>query len=126
MLCGRYLRAQLDTLSYILLAYSFAAIFLVLLAVGTGTPLWGFSWQTYGLFVLIALVPQLVGHTSFNWALKYLSTPVVSTIMLGEPVFATLFAYLLLAETPALAQIAGCLLILVGVALAIWSEKTPS
>lgn len=124
MLCGRYLRAKLDTLSYVMLAYTFAGVFLLLLVLASGTPLSNFSWQTYGLFLLIALVPQLVGHTSFNWALKYLSTPVVSTIMLGEPVFATIFAFLLLSEIPSLSQVAGCLLILLGVALSIWSDKS--
>lgn len=123
MLCGRYLRKRYDTFSYVTVSYSFAAIFLLALAVFSGTQLSGFSWQTYGMFMLIALAPQLIGHTSFNWALKYLSTPVVSTILLGEPVFATILAYLFLAEIPAFEQIAGCSLILIGVILAIWSER---
>ena len=123
MLCGRYLRKRFDTFSYVTVSYSFAAVFLLALAVFSGTQLSGFSWRTYMLFLLIALVPQLIGHTSFNWALKYLSTPVVSTILLGEPVFATILAYMFLAEIPALGQVAGCSLILIGVILAIWSER---
>ncbi|MFQ5630233.1 MAG: DMT family transporter [bacterium] len=123
MLCGRYLRKRCDTFSYVTVSYSFAAIFLLALAVFSGTQLSGFSWQTYMLFMLIALVPQLIGHTSFNWTLKYLSTPVVSTILLGEPVFATILAFIFLAEIPAPAHVAGCSLILIGVILAIWSER---
>jgi drug/metabolite transporter (DMT)-like permease len=123
MLCGQALRRKFDTFSYVTVSYSFAAIFLLCLALLSDIPLSGFSWQTYGLFLLIALVPQLIGHTSFNWALKHLSTPVVSTILLGEPVFATILAFIFLAEIPTLAQIFGCSLVLAGIALAIWSER---
>ncbi len=123
MLCGRYLRARLDTYTYIFIAYSIAAVLLLLAAALSSTPLTGFSGTTYGLFVLIALVPQLVGHSSFNWSLKYLSAPLVSTILLGEPILASFLAVIFLHEIPTAWQMAGSLLVILGVGFAIWSEK---
>lgn len=125
IMCGRVLRARVDTAAYVTLAYTIAAIFMLLVVFVTQTPMAGFSSQTYLLLVLIAIVPQLIGHTSFNWSLRYLSAPLVSTIFLGEPVFATFFAYLLLNEVPSIAQLAGSALILGGVGAAIWSERVP-
>jgi len=89
----------------------------------TSDQLWGFSPKIYGLFLLIALIPQLIGHSTFNWALKYLSAPLISTLMLGEPVFASVLAFLFLQESPAPLQIAGSVLVVGGVAGAIWVEK---
>jgi drug/metabolite transporter (DMT)-like permease len=49
----------------------------------------------------LALVPQLLGHSSFNWALGYLSAAFVSVTLLGEPIGSTILAYTLLEEFPA-------------------------
>ncbi len=122
MLCGRILRERLNTLTYVTLAYSFSAVFLLIFAVVLSAPLSGFSSRTWLLFLLIALFPQLIGHTAFNWTLKYLSAPVVATILLGEPVLAGLLAFFFLHEIPGPAQISGAVLILTGVIIAIWSE----
>ncbi len=122
MLCGRILRERLNTLTYVTLAYSFSAVFLLIFAVALSAPLSGFSSRTWLLFLLIALFPQLIGHTAFNWTLKYLSAPVVATILLGEPVLAGLLAFFFLHEIPGPAQISGAALILTGVIIAIWSE----
>ncbi len=122
MLIGRYLRPHMSNFRYILLTYSSAAVFLLAAALIVGTPLVGFSGKTYLLLLAIAWVPQLLGHSSFNWALKYLSAPLVATIMLGEPVMASILAFLLLHESLTGIQILGSVLILVGVGFAIWSE----
>ena len=126
ILCGRYLRAHLDNFSYILLAYSSAAILLLTFIQLTPFPMTGFSGTTYLLFLLIAIFPQLLGHSSFNWALKYLSAPVVLTLLLGEPVLASIMAWIFLHETLTGFQITGSLLILTGVALAIHAETLSS
>jgi drug/metabolite transporter (DMT)-like permease len=97
-LAGRILRRQLSTGAYVVMSYSVGAITLWISAFVLQAPLLGFSWQIFGMFALIALVPQVIGHTSFNWALKYLSAPTVSVLMLGEPIGVSILAYLLLGE----------------------------
>jgi drug/metabolite transporter (DMT)-like permease len=63
-----------------------------------------------------------LGHTSFNWALKYLSAAYVSITLLGEPIGSTLLAYFLLEETPSAMKIFGAILILFGIYIASQSE----
>ena len=85
-------------------------------------PLRGYSWQTFGYFLLLALVPQMIGHTSFNWALKHLSAPTIAVTLLGEPVGASILALLIFSEKPSVQTVVGGCLILAGVAMAILSE----
>jgi drug/metabolite transporter (DMT)-like permease len=80
-------------------------------------PLLGFRSEAYLWMVLLALGPQLVGHTSFNWALKHLSAGTVAVIILGEPVGSTVLAYFFLHEPITLVKALGGVLILVGIYL---------
>ena len=123
LMIGRRVQRELNTWAYVTAAYSAAAIALLVWAILAGAPLRGFDGRTYGLFALIALVPQVVGHTSFNWALRYLSAPLVSVMLLGEPLGATMLAYFLLDEELSLAKIVGGGLTLAGVMLAAASER---
>ena len=100
ILGGRFYRKNLDLTTYVTPVYSVAAVILILMSLITGTQLTGFSYSTYGLFFLIALIPMIFGHTLYNWVLRYLSAPVVSLSLLGEPVGASILAFLLLGETP--------------------------
>jgi len=71
----------------------------------------------------LALVPQLMGHSSFNWALGYLSAAFVSISLLGEPIGSAVLAYILLDETPTLLKIIGAILILAGIYIASRGES---
>lgn len=118
MMIGRRLRASLSVVSYIFLVYGAAAIILIIIMLMAGLSPLGYSPLTYFLFLLLAIVPQLLGHSSFNWALGYLSAAFVSITLLGEPVGSTILAYIILDETPDLIKIIGAILILIGIALA--------
>jgi drug/metabolite transporter (DMT)-like permease len=109
--------------SYIFVVYGMAALVLIGLAVGSGARLWGYPLPAYGWFVLLALVPQLLGHSSFNWALGYLSAAYVSVTLLGEPIGSTVLAYLLLGEAPGAVKLVGAILILVGIYITSKGEK---
>ncbi len=121
-LIGRLLRKRLATLPYVTMCYSAAALFLCLGTQILAIPLRDYSWQTFGIFLLLALVPQMIGHTSFNWALKHLSAPAVSITLLGEPVGASVLSFLFFHEAPSLQTVLGGGLALAGVAMAILSE----
>jgi len=118
VIIGRRLRAKLSLVGYISLVYGAAAFVLVVILFASGrTPL-GYPPIAYLWFLLLALVPQLLGHSSFNWALGYVPAAVVSVALLGEPIGATLLAYFLLNETPTPFKIFGAILILVGIYIA--------
>lgn len=121
-LIGRQLRARIDTLDYVIVVYSTTALFLIVITKLFDYSFVGYEPKIYLLFFLIAFVPQVIGHTSFNWALKYLSAAMVAVITLGEPIGATILAYFILGEKITALQIFGCILILTGVALAIKGE----
>jgi drug/metabolite transporter (DMT)-like permease len=122
LLVGRRLRSKVSLVPYIFLAYGMGAIALVaIMAVAGETPL-GYPPVTYLWLVLLALVPQLVGHTVINWALRYLSAAFVAITMLGEPIGATILALVLLGETPSVVKVFGAILILLGIYLAARSE----
>lgn len=117
VILGRKLRSGLSLLNYIYPVYTIAALLLLLFALVSRTPLLGYPMKTYLLVLLLALGPQILGHTSFNWALKYLPAPVVAMSILGEPIGTTILSALLLRQPPTPLELAGGLLIGTGIYL---------
>jgi drug/metabolite transporter (DMT)-like permease len=114
-LIGRKVRQRLPLSAYIFLSYGTAAFVLLFTTLATQTPLAGFSGLIYLYLVLLAVGPQLIGHSTFNWALKYLPASTVAVLILGEPIGSTLLAYLLLGETLTPLKGVGAALILIGI-----------
>jgi drug/metabolite transporter (DMT)-like permease len=126
MLIGRSVRARMELVPYITLAYGSAAVVLLALAGAAHQPLLGFPARTYGWIVLLAMIPQLVAHSTYNWALRYLPAAFVSISLLGEPVGSTVLAFALLGEVPSGLKLAGAALILIGIVLAIRRPAKPA
>lgn len=120
---GRKLRARLSLLSYIFVVYGVAALGLVFWMFAAGEAPWGYPPQAYGLFLLLAIVPQLMGHTTFNWALGYLPAAFVAVALMGEPVGSIILAYFLLGEAPGALKLFGAILIFVGIYVASLKPK---
>jgi drug/metabolite transporter (DMT)-like permease len=124
VIIGRQLRARLSLVSYVFAVYGVAAIVLIaIMFASRQTPL-GYPPAAYGWFILLALVPQLIGHSTFNWALGYLSAAFVSITLLGEPIGSTILAYFLLDEQPVFLKVFGAILIFAGIIIASRSEST--
>jgi drug/metabolite transporter (DMT)-like permease len=121
-LIGRRLRRCLHVIPYVTLVYGAAALFLLAAALVLGQPLGCFKATTYGWFLLLALLPQLLGHSSFNWALGHLPASYVAIATLGEPIGAASLAMLFLGEIPSLLKVAAAALILLGIVLALRRE----
>jgi len=117
LMVGRKVRSRVNLTSYAFFVYLIASIVLFVMVMISGQSLTGYSLPAYGWMLALALVPQLVGHTSFNWALKYLPAAFVSIALLGEPVGSVILAYLFLHEKPVLFEIIGGILILVGIGI---------
>jgi drug/metabolite transporter (DMT)-like permease len=118
LLIGRRLRSRLSLLTYISLSYTTAAIILIGWMLLAGQRPFGYPLPAYGLFLFLALGPQLLGHSSFNWALRYLPASVVGVTLLGEPVGSSVLAYFLLDEHPSAFKVASMILILGGIYIA--------
>ncbi len=118
MLVGRQVRPVLSLISYTFWVYSISAAALLFLIAFSGQLMTGYSTKTYLWFALLALIPQVIGHSSFNWALKYLPAAFVSLALLGEPVGTTILAVIFLREDPGAMEIIGGVMILSGIFLA--------
>jgi len=119
LLVGRKMRKGQVLLSYIFPVYSTAGLLLILFALIFQESFWGYSSPTVLYLVLLALVPQLIGHTTFNWALKYLPASVIAIATLGEPMGSTLLAYLILGEGLTIWKVIGGMSIFAGILIAL-------
>jgi drug/metabolite transporter (DMT)-like permease len=122
LIIGRRLRSQISLLSYIFVVYGVGAMILVLVVFITGQSMLGYSVGTYAWLLALALVPQLLGHTSYNWALAYLSAAYVSIAVLGEPIGSSILAYFILNEGVSSLKLFGAVLTLGGIYLASRGE----
>ena len=115
LMIGRRLRGGMSLIPYIFVVYGIAAIVLLGIMVTAGQSPIGFSPIVYIWILLLALVPQLIGHSTYNWALRYLPAALVSITTLGEPIGSAVLAYFILSEAPTLLTIFGGILILAGI-----------
>ena len=115
-LAGRSLRQRLSLWPYVGLVYAACFVSLLVLAALTGAPLWPQPPRELLLFAAIAIGPMMLGHTGFNWSLRYVPAYVVSLAVLAEPVGATVLAALLpgIREIPGPWTMAGGAVILAG------------
>ena len=117
LIIGRQLRNRISVLPYLTTIYTGAAVLLLLAALFSGYSLFNYSSTTYTMFFLLALIPQLMGHSSLNLALRLMPATLVSVGILGEPVLAIALGYIILGEGITITEILGSLLTLGGIFL---------
>ena len=122
-LIGRKLRVRLSLLAYVFPVYGTAALILMAVMLASGLPPVPHHPQTWLWLLLMAVGPQLLGHSSLNWAPGYLSATYVTIATLGDPIGSTLLAWWLLGEKPSLWAVMGGGLILAGIAIASYTER---
>lgn len=125
LLIGRKIRQGREWVDYVFPVYFFAAVTCVLLTLAAGDSLLDISAVGFAAGAGLAFGPQIVGHGSMNYAVKYVSPTLLSTLILAEPLFASLLAFFLFAELPPPASIAAMVIILAGVGLT-WRRKARS
>ncbi len=125
LLVGRALRTRVSLTAYIWLAYSTAAVLLLAAATATGASLMALPAAAWLFMVALALGPQLIGHTTFNWALRRLTATFVAVAILGEPVGSALLAYFIFGERFSALQFGGFVLLLLGIFVAARDEQLP-
>ncbi len=123
LMTGRRVRQRMELRLYITLVYATASFFLILLAWASGDSFFNYPLQTYLLLFLIALIPQLIGHTCLNWALKFFSATLVAVFILGEPIGATTLAYFILGEPLSGTLVGGGGLVLLGIYFSSREER---
>ncbi len=117
-LIGRRLRARLSLVAYIFPVYATAALALMLMAALPRIPLGGYQALHWLWLLLLALGPQIIGHSSLNWALRHLPATYVTLAVLGEPIGSSILAWLILKEVPSVITVIGGILVLTGIVVA--------
>ncbi len=123
LMVGRKLRASYSTLTYTFVVYGAAAAALTIVALISATPLFPYSTLNYLLFAAMAVIPTIMGHSVFNWALKRFSATLISLLFLGEPVGASLLAWFMLNERPEAIFFPGAIMVLFGLAMVVLSKR---
>lgn len=124
-LIGQALRKSMTLFVYTFCVYFFATLTLLIYNLVLREQFWGFQNTNWLLFVLLAIFPTLLGHTLFNWAVKWVGVTTISMSILGEPIGASILAYFIFHELLRPLQIAGSLIILFGIGLyLIFQRKT--
>ncbi len=123
LIIGRVVRQQTSWLAYVFPVYTVVALTTVGFAVLRGVPLFGYEPAFYGLCALMALGPQLLGHGSINYAIKYFPAAIIGLLTLLEPVVASVAAYVLFGEQPGLVAAMGMALVLAAVLAALWPRR---
>jgi len=126
LIIGRKLRIKMSLVPYIFLVYGMSAIALIVIMFFAGESPFGYPARTYGWIFLLAAFPQLIGHSTYNWVLRYIPATLVAIITLVEPIGSAVLAYLILHEVPANGVLLGGVLILAGVYVASRQNKPTS
>ncbi len=123
---GRILRKQLSTGSYVLSVYSIAGAVLIGLLIVSTEQSMKINLNELKWLVLIALIPQVIGHSLINWALGIMPAYYVAISLLGEPIGSTILAIFILKEIPTISEIVSAGVIILGIFIAIIGLKNSS
>lgn len=122
LLAGRSLRQKISLTTYTGIAYSTTAVILAVVVAASEATFTGFEPRVWLLFVLMALVPQIGGHTVFNYLLGHVEAGTIAIADTGEPVVASLLALAFFQEVPSWPAVAGGVVILVGIYVTISAQ----
>ncbi len=116
---GSRLRKSMDTNKYITLVYTSAAVFITILVAFANVSITNYSAKDFSFMFLLAIIPQLIGHTAFNWVLKYLKAAAVAITTLGEIIGSSILAYIFFGQTISFWQFVGILFIMSAILISI-------
>ncbi|WP_041749296.1 DMT family transporter [Brevibacillus brevis] len=114
-LVGQYVRQHMSSFAYTLVVYTATSVILVSYDLALGYSLVGYPAADWGWFFCLALFPTLLGHSIFNWIIKWLNTTTISMGILGEPIGTAILAYFILGEVVTPPQWIGGLIIIAGI-----------
>ncbi|MFH1662605.1 MAG: DMT family transporter [Chloroflexota bacterium] len=125
LIIGRHLREKISLLPYLSAVYIGAALILLAAMLIAGYSFTGYSANTYFMLLLLALIPQLAGHSILNKAVRLMPATIVSVAILGEPVGAIILSYIILGEGITATEVIGSILSLGGILMVmLYRPKT--
>ncbi len=116
---GREIRKKMNLYLYVTPVYAISAIFLIVACVFLKIQLYPYSLREYLIFLLLAIIPTIFGHTIYNWILKNIEATTVAISLLGEPIGSTILAIIIFNEIPNFLTFIGGPIALIGIYIAI-------
>ena len=123
LLSGQDVRKRLSLMTYTMVVYSVSTFTLFFYVLFTGQSFGPYESNDWFWFVMLAIVPNLLGHTLFNWSLKWVSTSTISIAILFEPVGAAILAFFIFNEKLVLSQVIGGIVVIFGISLFLLDIK---
>jgi len=123
LMIGRKVRARHALITYIAPVYAVAMLILLMIVWIGRQPMLGYSWRAYAWVLLLGLLPQLLGHSTLNWAVRHLSATFVSIVTLAEPICSGVLAFLVLHEAITVSTGLGAAFVLAGIYIASYAEQ---
>ncbi len=121
-LIGGKVRKRIELFPYIFVVYGISAMFLLVYSLVAGLSIVAYSPSNYILFLLLAAIPTLIGHTSFNWLLSEVDASLIGITILGEPIGSSILAILFFGEYPSFWTIIGGSLVLISIYF-LWQNE---
>jgi len=123
LLFGQDVRKRLSLVTYTFVVYGISTLTLFFYVVAKGESFGPYPANDWLWFILLAIIPNLLGHTLFNWSLKYVSTNVISIAILFEPIGAAILAFYVFSEYLSTTQILGGFIVIAGITLFVTDFK---
>ncbi|SHG32248.1 DMT family transporter [Ornithinibacillus halophilus] len=125
-LMGQNVRKRLSLMTYTFVVYGISSLTLIIYNLILQNPFVGYPTDHWLLFLALAIFPTFLGHTLFNWAIKWLSTSTISMGIVFEPIGASILAYIILGEKITWEQWLGGTIVIFGLFLFILSTTKKS
>jgi len=123
IMIARKHKGESNFIRYLTYIYGSASLFCAIYIVISGDLFWGYTTHSFIFITLLALGPQLLGHSSLNWASRHMEIYKVNLVLLLEPVLATLSGIIFLSEFPSPNFYFGAGLILLSLWYLMYSEN---
>lgn len=123
LLFGQDVRKRISLITYTMVVYSISALTLFFYVLLKGESFGPYPMIDWVWFLLLAIIPNLLGHTLFNWSLKWVSTNVISIAILFEPIGAAILAWYVFGEYLTFLQVLGGSIVIVGITMFVIDFK---
>jgi len=120
---GRSVRQKISLFPYIWIVFGFGGLVGLVYVLATGTPILGYSGASYGWLLMLTFIAQLIGHSSFNYVLGYLTATITSISSQMLTLTGSVAAFFIFGEVPQQFEIVGSIIIICGVLVALLTRK---
>ncbi len=125
LLSGQYNRQYLTATQYSFGTYFMASLILLAVNFTNPNPLGPLNVRLFILYGLMAVIPTLGGHTTFNWLLRFMPARHVSMAMIGEIPGSALLAWAVLHQIPPWTMWISLCLLTLGIVMTLSAATQP-